>query len=242
MRPAGVLALCSIVFCVGAWLMSSGWRQPRPRLDRAMAHLRRPAAATTAAAQDSRGALISVGAFVERRGASTWTGAWAQPLRLVDRRGLPVHNRVKAARLSLLLWRAVQLDFVSILQMQDSIPRGPVGVKEDSRVGLRLTTHDGDEFEVAECLLPLGAIANEEEVAAAAGRRRCAIARSSRGRGWRQPLSISHAPMQNTMLHSVSMPAGFIEPRPVVSAMCRWRKRPEPTWRVAAPRPPRRPR
>jgi len=86
MRPAGVLALCSIVFCVGAWLMSSGWRQPRPRLDRAMAHLRRPAAATTAAAaQDSRGALISVGAFVERRGASTWTRAWAQPLRLVDR-------------------------------------------------------------------------------------------------------------------------------------------------------------
>jgi len=84
MRPAGVLALCSIVFCTGAWLMLSGWRQPRPRLDRAMAHLRRPAAATTAATQDSRGALISVGAFVERR-ASTWTRAWAQPLRLVDR-------------------------------------------------------------------------------------------------------------------------------------------------------------
>ena len=83
MRPAGVLALCSIVFCIGAWLMLSGWRQPRPRLDRAMAHLRRPAAATLAA-QDTRGVLISVGAFVERR-ASTWTRAWALPLRLVDR-------------------------------------------------------------------------------------------------------------------------------------------------------------
>jgi len=89
MRPAGVLALCSIVFCTGAWLMLSGWRQPRPRLDRAMAHLRRPAAATTSAAQDSRGALTSVGAFVERR-ASTWTRAWAKPLRLVDR-GVEVH-------------------------------------------------------------------------------------------------------------------------------------------------------
>ena len=84
MRPAGVLALCSIVFCIGAWLMLSGWRQPRPRLDRAMAHLRRPAAATPSAAPDSRGALVSVGAFVERR-ASTWTRAWTQPLRLVDR-------------------------------------------------------------------------------------------------------------------------------------------------------------
>ena len=84
MRPAGVLALCSIVFCIGAWLMLSGWRQPRPRLDRAMAHLRRPAAATTSATPDSQGAFISVGAFVERR-ASTWTRAWTQPLRLVDR-------------------------------------------------------------------------------------------------------------------------------------------------------------
>ena len=84
MRPAGVLALCSIVFCIGAWLMLSGWRQPRPRLDRAMAHLRGPAAATPSAAPDSRGALVSVGAFVERR-ASTWTRAWTQPLRLVDR-------------------------------------------------------------------------------------------------------------------------------------------------------------
>jgi len=89
MRPAGVLALCSIVFCTGAWLMLSGWRQPRPRLDRAMAHLRRPAAATTAAAQDSQGVLVSVGAFVEGR-ASPWTRGWAQPLRLVDR-GVEVH-------------------------------------------------------------------------------------------------------------------------------------------------------
>jgi len=89
MRPAGVLALCSIVFCTGAWLMLSGWRQPRPRLGRAISHLRRPAAATTLAAQDSPGALTAVGAFVERR-ASTWTRAWAQPLRLVDR-GVEVH-------------------------------------------------------------------------------------------------------------------------------------------------------
>ena len=84
MRPAGVLALCSIVFCIGAWLMLSGWRQPRPRLDRAMAHLRGPAAATPSAAPDSRGALVSVGAFVERR-ASPWTRAWTHPWRLVDR-------------------------------------------------------------------------------------------------------------------------------------------------------------
>ncbi len=84
MRPAGLLVSCSIVFCVGAWLVVSGWRQPRPRLDRAITRLRRPAAAT-ATAQDSPGGLVTVGAYAERRGASTWTRAWAQPLRLVDR-------------------------------------------------------------------------------------------------------------------------------------------------------------
>jgi Flp pilus assembly protein TadB len=83
MRPTGVLAVCSIVFCAGAWLASSGWRQPRPRLDRAMAHLRRPAATTPSG--EAPGALVSIGSFVERHGASTWTRAWTQPLRLVGR-------------------------------------------------------------------------------------------------------------------------------------------------------------
>jgi hypothetical protein len=83
MRPTGVLALWSIVFCAGAWLTSSGWRQPRPRLERAMAHLRRPGATTSP--RDAPGAVVSVGSFVERHGASTWTGRWMRPLRLVGR-------------------------------------------------------------------------------------------------------------------------------------------------------------
>jgi len=90
MRPAGLLVLCSVAFCMGVWLMLSGWRQPRPRLDRAMAHLRRPAVASTV---DPSGAFMTVGslgAFVERHGASTWTRAWTRPLRLV-RRSVEVH-------------------------------------------------------------------------------------------------------------------------------------------------------
>ena len=84
MRTAGVVVLCSLVFCAGAWLAVSGWRQPRPRLERAMAHLRR---STTSATRStgSPSAADSIGSFIERRGATTWTRAWAQPLRLVGR-------------------------------------------------------------------------------------------------------------------------------------------------------------
>jgi hypothetical protein len=86
MRTAGVLALCSIVFCAGAWLASSGWRQPRPRLDRAMAHLRRTGSPRSP--RDTPGVTVSIasiGSFVERHGAGAWTRRWTQPLRLVGR-------------------------------------------------------------------------------------------------------------------------------------------------------------
>jgi Flp pilus assembly protein TadB len=83
MRTTGVLALCSILFCAGAWLTASGWRQPRPRLDRAMEHLRRTGLSRSP--RDAPGAFVSIGSFVERQGASPWTRAWAPPLRLVGR-------------------------------------------------------------------------------------------------------------------------------------------------------------
>ena len=83
MRSAGLLVLCSLVLCGGVWLVVSGWRQPRPRLDRAMAHLRR--SSPTPTTQTAPVVLTSVGSFVERHGASTWTRAWTQPLRLVGR-------------------------------------------------------------------------------------------------------------------------------------------------------------
>ena len=83
MRPAGVLVLCSLVFCAGTWLAIRGWRQPHPRLGQAVAHLRRPASTVTV--RDTPGTISSVGAFVQRRGATKRTQAWTQPLRLVDR-------------------------------------------------------------------------------------------------------------------------------------------------------------
>jgi hypothetical protein len=50
-----------------------------------MAHLHRPGMVTPASTADASDLVVSVGAFVEQRGASTWTRAWRQPLRLVGR-------------------------------------------------------------------------------------------------------------------------------------------------------------
>ncbi len=85
MRTSGVLVLCSLAFCAGTWLVVGGWRQPRPTLQRAMAHLHRPGVVAPTSAADAPDLVVSVGAFVEQRGASTWTRAWRQPLRLVGR-------------------------------------------------------------------------------------------------------------------------------------------------------------
>ena len=85
MRTAGVLVLCSLAFCAGAWMVVGGWRQPRPTLQRAMAHLHRPGVMSPASTADTSDLVVSMGAFVDRRGASTWTRAWRQPLRLVGR-------------------------------------------------------------------------------------------------------------------------------------------------------------
>lgn len=85
MRTAGVLVLCSLAFCAGTWMVVGGWRQPRPTLQRAMAYLHRPGLVTAPSAAGTSGLIVSVGAFIDQRGASTWTRSWGQPLRLVGR-------------------------------------------------------------------------------------------------------------------------------------------------------------
>ena len=85
MRTVGVLVLGSIVFCAGTWLVLTGWRQPRPTLQWAMVHLHRPGAVASPSTPNASGVLVSIGSFVDQRGASTWTRAWSRPLRLVGR-------------------------------------------------------------------------------------------------------------------------------------------------------------
>ena len=85
MRTAGALVLCSLAFCAGTWLVVGGWRQPRPTLQRAMAHLHRPGTVTSPSTTAPSGLAANVGAFVDQRVAPTWILAWKQPLALVGR-------------------------------------------------------------------------------------------------------------------------------------------------------------
>ena len=87
MRTSGWLALASVLACVAVWLVASGWRQPRPSVAHAMAHLRRTVPARSADA--GRGSPIArLGVLVESSDAvpvSVWTTGWARPLRLIGR-------------------------------------------------------------------------------------------------------------------------------------------------------------
>ena len=108
MSPIGAIVLCSFVLVVGVWLAVSGWQQPRPRLDDAMAHLRRRSDGSTSATpstrlrRDSGGpplgnsdanggwgplpAVARVGEAARASGLpSRWTSSWDETLHLVGR-------------------------------------------------------------------------------------------------------------------------------------------------------------
>ncbi|MGB0114343.1 MAG: hypothetical protein WBP59_14065 [Ilumatobacteraceae bacterium] len=86
MRTTGVLVLSSLVLVFAAWLVVSGWRQPRPTIAQAVAHLRR--SGTTRRATWADTPVARVGASVDSIDAAwfdAWTAGWARPLRLIGR-------------------------------------------------------------------------------------------------------------------------------------------------------------
>lgn len=86
MRTSGWLVLASLLAVVGVWLVVSGWRQPRPSVAHAIAHLRR--AGTRPGAAAPRDPIARLGALVETSDAvpvRTLTARWARPLRLIGR-------------------------------------------------------------------------------------------------------------------------------------------------------------
>ena len=81
MRVTGWLVLASAILCVGAWLIATGWAQPRPTVSQAVQHLHRSGANQQTTANS--GIAERIGASVGRRG--DWTNTWVQPLRLIGR-------------------------------------------------------------------------------------------------------------------------------------------------------------
>ena len=81
MRVTGWLVLASVILCVGAWLIATGWAQPRPTVSQAVRHLRRSGANQLTTVDP--GIAARVGAAFRRD--SRWTDEWTRPLRLIGR-------------------------------------------------------------------------------------------------------------------------------------------------------------
>jgi tight adherence protein C len=81
-RPTGWLVAASLVACLGAWLLVTGWAQPRPPVARAVDRLRRGPAPSV---PDGTPLTARLGGAVRRIGAAEWTEPWRRPLRLIGR-------------------------------------------------------------------------------------------------------------------------------------------------------------
>src|SRR4029077_7582660 len=104
--PIGAIVPCSFVLVAGVWLALSGWQRPRPRLDDAMAHLRRRPDGLRPASLDprlrrgfrdpalgyffakegraaARPTVARRGEAARAGGLARWTASWGQTLHLV---------------------------------------------------------------------------------------------------------------------------------------------------------------
>jgi tight adherence protein C len=84
MRPTGLLLLSSLTICLAAWLVVSGWRQPRPRLNQAMRHLHRGGTRPSDDTSTQPSGIASrVGSIADGPYLQPVSDRWAQPLRLL---------------------------------------------------------------------------------------------------------------------------------------------------------------
>ena len=122
-----MLTICSLALLGGVWLAASGWRQPRPSLERAVRHLRRPAEPGPSA-DGVPGVPSRVGAAALATGRGARAEIWTRPLRLIGR---SVEEHVGILVMSSLAAFVVPAALVVVLQQLGMVPIGvwlPAGV------------------------------------------------------------------------------------------------------------------
>lgn len=87
MRSTGFVVLTSMVMCAAVLLVATGWRQPRPRLDHSIRHLRRPPIAKR---EEIPSLIRRVGLLALATPVGERSARWRQSLRLVGR-DIPTH-------------------------------------------------------------------------------------------------------------------------------------------------------
>ncbi len=126
MSAVGVLVIASVAMCAAVLVAATGWRQPRPRLDRSVRHLRRhepPADLTDDASLATRlGLAAMTTSFGER------SQRWRSTLRLIGR-DVPTHLGLLV--ISSLLGLVVPTLMLALLHLSGWVSLGlfiPVGV------------------------------------------------------------------------------------------------------------------
>ena len=86
MRTSGVLVMLSVAFVVAAWLVVSGWRQPRPLLESAVRRLRRQPSPVDPSHEPGHVDLVAfIGAFGARTSFVTRRLGSLAALRIIGR-------------------------------------------------------------------------------------------------------------------------------------------------------------
>lgn len=128
MRTTGILLVLGVVFVTGAWLAVTGWRQPRPSLDRAIRRLRRVPPPSPSQPTGAGSLVSSIGRAVRGSVVGSRGEGWSRPLRLIDR---TVEQHVGALVLGGLAALVVPSLVLSLLQAADVVSIGrwiPMGI------------------------------------------------------------------------------------------------------------------
>ena len=156
MRTTGLLLLTSMCVCVGIWLIVSGWRQPRPRLDQAMRHLNRSGTrATDDGSNMSTDLPTRIGELAVGDDTSQLRDRWEQPLRLVRR---TPQTHIGILVIGGLIGFFVPALVLSVLQILDVVDLGffiPAAISLLSAAGVVFTMHSDTMARSAEVKIDL---------------------------------------------------------------------------------------
>lgn len=143
MRPTGWIVLVSTALCIASWLVVTGWRQPRPRLEQSISHLRRPAPDPSDRSRPEHGAHWpnQIGRYLLSTGVGGRARRWDRALRLIGR-DVPTHVGFLAAGvLAGLVAPVLILSVLHVLGVVSIAVWMPAGISVVCAVGVPVAVH-----------------------------------------------------------------------------------------------------
>jgi tight adherence protein C len=145
MRATGFVFVAGVAVCAAAWLIATGWRQPKPSLERSIRHLRRPSSPLTPLAAADTPGRQPITTRVGQAAMSTIIGdlgtRWARPLRLIGR-SVPAHvGMLIASALAGLVVPTLLLTTLHVLGVITIGLAAPAGLSFGAAIVVPITLH-----------------------------------------------------------------------------------------------------